>query len=81
MVTTPNSTAAAKPNILQTLARFLREVMVELKKTNWPSRNDLTKYVVVVLMTIFVVAVFLFLLDQASQFLAGRLFNIQHTTR
>jgi preprotein translocase SecE subunit len=51
-------------------------VIIELKKTNWPTRNELTKYVVVVVATIFVVAVYLYLLDKAGQFLSTRLFNI-----
>ncbi|OPZ82695.1 MAG: preprotein translocase subunit SecE [bacterium ADurb.Bin429] len=85
MVMTTDSTAAAKPNfVVQTwlnLVRFLKEVKAELKKTNWPTRNELTKYVVVVMTTIIVVAIFLFLMDKAAQFLAGHAFNIQQTTR
>lgn len=80
MVSAPDSTAAAQPNWFvrtwQSLTRFLREVIIELKKTNWPTRNELTKYVVVVVATIFVVAVYLYLLDKAGQFLSTRLFNI-----
>lgn len=80
MVTAPDSTAAAQPNWFarqwRNLVRFISEVRVELKKTNWPTRNELTKYVVVVVATIFAVAVYLFLLDQAGQFLSERMFNI-----
>lgn len=80
MVTTPDSAAAARPNALvrawQGMWRFFREVRIELKKTNWPSRDELTKYVVVVLMTIFVVAVLLFVLDKGGEFISTRVFKL-----
>lgn len=46
--------------------RFLREVWTELKKTNWPTRDQLTKSTIVVITTVVVVAAYLFLADQVS---------------
>ncbi|HEX2949515.1 MAG TPA: preprotein translocase subunit SecE [Armatimonadota bacterium] len=43
--------------------RYLREVTAELKKTNWPTKDELTKSVMVVIVTIIVVAIFLYLCD------------------
>lgn len=60
--------AVEKPTIKPPgrLKRFLREVMTELKKTNWPSRDELTKFTVVVMVTIIVVAVLLFVYDTVA---------------
>ncbi|MGH2654192.1 MAG: preprotein translocase subunit SecE [Actinomycetota bacterium] len=44
-------------------AQFLREVRQELKKVAWPSRRELLAYTVVVLVTVVVVASFVFGLD------------------
>jgi preprotein translocase subunit SecE len=43
--------------------QFLREVRQELKKVAWPSRRELLAYTVVVLVTVVVVASFVFGLD------------------
>ena len=45
------------------MKRFFREVQIELKKTNWPTKNELTKYTIVVMVTIISVAVFLSIAD------------------
>jgi preprotein translocase subunit SecE len=46
---------------------FFRELWVELKKTNWPSRDELIKFVFVILVTIVVVAVFLGVMDYIAR--------------
>jgi preprotein translocase subunit SecE len=45
--------------------QFLREVRLELKKVDWPSRAELVSYTVVVLVTITVMTAFVFGLDYA----------------
>ena len=57
------------PSAPGTIKRFLREVETELKKTHWPTRDELTKSTVVVLATIVLVALFLFACDHAAAFL------------
>jgi len=59
MVTVPGTMTTMWTSI----KRFFREVMIELKKTIWPTKNELTKYTVVVLATIVAVAAFLSLAD------------------
>jgi preprotein translocase subunit SecE len=44
--------------------QFLREVRSELKRVNWPSRREVTQYSVVVLVTVTVVTLYIFGLDQ-----------------
>ena len=43
--------------------QFLREVRLELKKVDWPSRAELISYTVVVLVTITVLTTYVFGLD------------------
>ena len=38
--------------------QFLKEVRVELKKVDWPSRKELTSYTLVVLFTVIIMAGF-----------------------
>ena len=43
--------------------QFLREVKQELKKVTWPSRKDTLSATVVVLFSVFIIAVFLGIVD------------------
>jgi len=43
--------------------RFFTEVSVELKRTTWPSRLEVRGTTLVVIITVFVFAVFLFAVD------------------
>jgi len=61
------------------IVRFLREVRIELKKTNWPSRNELTKFSIVVIVTIVVVSVFLFVSDAVVAAITKQLFHLPDT--
>lgn len=51
------------------LKRFFREVMVELKKTTWLTKDELTKSVFVILTLLVIVTVLLFAYD----YIAARL--------
>lgn len=62
----PTERDEAKLGMKKTFQRFIREVRVELKKTIWPTRNELTKYVTVVVITIVAVAAFLYISDVLS---------------
>jgi len=43
--------------------RFFTEVSVELKRTTWPSRLEVRGTTMVVIVTVFVFAIFLFAVD------------------
>jgi preprotein translocase subunit SecE len=58
------------------VVRFLREVRTELKKTSWPSRNELAKYTAVVMITIVAVAVYLSLADAVVGAITSKLYGI-----
>ncbi|MHB9026475.1 MAG: preprotein translocase subunit SecE [Armatimonadota bacterium] len=70
-VPTMKDSTAGQPNFFahlwRSIGHFLQEVMVELKKTDWPTRNELTKFTIVVMVTIIVVAIYLFFSDKVAQ--------------
>jgi preprotein translocase subunit SecE len=43
--------------------KFLREVRAELKKVTWPSKNDLTTYTIVVLISVLIVSGIIWIAD------------------
>jgi preprotein translocase subunit SecE len=43
--------------------QFLREVKTELKKVTWPSRKDTLSGTAIVLVTVFIIAIFLGVVD------------------
>jgi preprotein translocase subunit SecE len=47
----------------QRLRRFLSEVVVELKRTTWPTWPEVRGTTLVVILSVFVFAVFLFAVD------------------
>ena len=49
------------------LAKFLREVKVELKKVSWPSRAEISGSTGVVIVTVIIVAIYLGILDNILQ--------------
>ncbi len=47
----------------ETAKQFLREVKTELKKVTWPSRKDTLAGTLVVLVAVFIIAIFLGIVD------------------
>ena len=57
------------------IARFFREVGAELRKVAWPSREEVAKLTVVVLVAIVAFAIYVFVLDIAFGSLTKPLFK------
>jgi preprotein translocase subunit SecE len=62
--------AVAKPSVkertsgtIDTITQFLREVRIELSKVTWPTRKDTIASTSVVLVIVFLIAVFLGIVD------------------
>jgi preprotein translocase subunit SecE len=47
----------------ESVKQFLREVKTELKKVTWPSRKDTLSGTAVVLVAVFIIAIFLGIVD------------------
>ncbi|MEN8223374.1 MAG: preprotein translocase subunit SecE [Acidobacteriota bacterium] len=52
-----------KKNLFNRIGEFLTEVKGELKKVTWPTKNDLVKTTIAVLVSSFIFGVFLFVVD------------------
>lgn len=50
-------------NIPQKLITFFKEVKVEIKRVNWPTREETIKYTLMVILITLIVAAFLGTLD------------------
>ncbi|MEK7396857.1 MAG: preprotein translocase subunit SecE [Candidatus Poribacteria bacterium] len=57
------------------LFKFLREVRLEMKKVTWPTRKEITGSTVVVIITVFIVAIYLGIVDNILQYAIRRLIS------
>ena len=53
----------AKLGFFGKIAKFFRQVKAELKKVNWPNRDELSKNTVVVVVTIVAMIIFIGVVD------------------
>ncbi len=53
----------AKKGLFARIKKFFKDVRNELRKVNWPNRKELTVYTGVVLITVFIVATFVGVVD------------------
>ena len=51
----------------QQLAQFLQEVRIELKKVNWPLRKEVVGSTIVVIVSVFILSLFLGVVDSTLQ--------------
>ncbi len=56
--------------------QFLREVRTELKKVTWPSRKDTLSGTAVVLVAVFIIAIFLGIVDSGLSNLVKQLLKM-----
>lgn len=54
--------------------KFIQEVVAEMKKVTWPTRPELLQATLVVLIAVAIMAAFLGLADQGSEWLTDRIF-------
>ncbi|MDN5348201.1 MAG: preprotein translocase subunit SecE [Clostridia bacterium] len=60
---------AAKEKFFERAAKFIRSSWLELKKVHWPTRKELFTYTAVVLVSVFLVAILLWVVDSLFAFL------------
>jgi preprotein translocase subunit SecE len=58
------------------IAKFVREVVAELRKVAWPSRDEVLKLTIVVLIAIGAFAIYIFVLDTSFGQVAQRVFHL-----
>jgi preprotein translocase subunit SecE len=62
------------PAITDKITTFLKEVRLEMKKVNWPSREETIKYTLIVIGVSLAVAIYLGGLDYIFSLLLNRFF-------
>jgi len=61
--------------MLDKVTQFFREVKTELKKVTWSSRKETIASTSVVLVIVFVIAMFLFVIDQGLSFIIRKILS------
>jgi len=56
------------------MRRLFTETVAELRKVSWPNRTQLVQATIVVIVAVAIIAAFLGLADQASQWITDRMF-------
>jgi preprotein translocase subunit SecE len=69
------SVETASPGPFERITRFLREVVAELRKVNWPSRHELLTYTTVVILFVVVMMLIVAGLDWAFGWLVTHVFG------
>ena len=57
--------AEERPSVFRAISDYVRDVRVEMSKVSWPSRRELRDSTLVVIVMVFVVAVFIGIVDRA----------------
>jgi len=57
--------AGERPSVTRAIADYIRDVRVEMSKVSWPSRRELRDSTLVVIVMVFVVAIFIGIVDRA----------------
>jgi preprotein translocase subunit SecE len=65
---TTSEKTPARPNIAQSISEYVKEVRVEMSKVTWPSRAELRQSTLVVIVMVFIIAVFIGIVDRALSF-------------
>lgn len=59
-------------NIIQKIPIFLKEVMSEIKKVSWPTRQEIIKHTLIVIVVCIIVALFLGGIDYLFTYLLDK---------
>ncbi len=54
---------------LQKILTFVRESKEELRKVTWPSRDEVTSFTIVVVVTVIIISLFLWMIDSGLMIL------------
>ena len=73
----PSKSQTGSPKDRQGFGAFVRECVAELKRVQWPTRPQLIQATAVVIITCFIVGVYLYALDSLFSRLAGWLITQQ----
>jgi preprotein translocase subunit SecE len=61
--------------MIEKAKKFVSDVMVEMKKVSWPTRNELRGSTLVVIVTVFILSIFIGVVDRVLSFGLERLLS------
>jgi len=61
---TTEQKAAERPSVIRAIGDYIRDVRVEMSKVSWPSRRELRDSTLVVIVMVFIVAIFIGIVDR-----------------
>jgi len=61
---TTEQKAAERPSIIRAIGDYIRDVRVEMSKVSWPSRRELRDSTLVVIVMVFIMAIFIGIVDR-----------------
>ena len=61
---TTEQKAAERPSVIRAIGDYIRDVRVEMSKVSWPSRRELRDSTLVVIVMVFIVAIFIGVVDR-----------------
>jgi len=62
--TAEKSSSAARPGIFTAASEYFKDVRVEMSKVSWPTREELRESTLVVIVMVFVIALFIGVVDR-----------------
>lgn len=72
----PIATSEPKGSSLARFRAFLKDVEIEAKKVNWPSKQELRESTLVVIATVAIVSAFIFVIDRIWDFVIRGLLSV-----
>ena len=60
---------------MEKITKFLKEVVAELKKVTWPTKEELTGSTIVVIVVSVIVAIFIGIVDRILTFVVSQIFG------
>jgi preprotein translocase subunit SecE len=60
--------SGARVNVVQSANEYLKDVRVEVSKVTWPTREELRESTLVVIVMVFIIAVFIGIVDRGFSY-------------
>jgi len=57
--------SAVRPGIFTAASEYIKDVRIEMSKVSWPTREELRESTLVVIVMVFVIAIFIGIVDRA----------------
>jgi preprotein translocase subunit SecE len=62
---TTEKAGGERPSVIRAFGDYIRDVRVEMSKVSWPSRRELRDSTLVVIVMVFIMAIFIGIVDRA----------------